>query len=440
MNDSLPDTVNPHYLQQVVATARTHEVVASEDIVTSGAIKLLAKGARIDDAARDRLLQHKLRRPLEECTEVIGGVVSAQFESIGDALLAKYPLLQALCTTERARSAPASVAGVALTLPMQSLMTVYGQSRPGRLEHAVGVAMLALSLARRLLPGAVDRHRVLAIAGLLHDVGELYIDPVHLQSGVRLDGAGWRHIAIHPLVGHRVLLDMAGAGPQVAEAVLQHHERMDGFGYPHGVGGEAFTVDGEIVAAAEWLMALVENETSPLARASMALRLVPGEFRPELIKVIAGVAKEVPALATEHNVAPPLAEALPRILRLAGSLDRFNASRGWIEERMAESAPALRNVLGVGLNRLRRIQVSFASTGLDASNAQALLGELSAGQDPEVYVEITSLIMELEWRMRELERSQRLRASLLTGAEQSVVEEVIARLNGSSIPAAEALA
>ena len=440
MNDSLPDTVNPHYLQQVVATARTHEVVASEDIVTSGAIKLLAKGARIDDEARDRLLQHKLRRPLEECTEVIGGVVSAQFESIGDALLAKYPLLQALCTTERARSAPASVAGVALTLPMQSLMTVYGQSRPSRLEHAVGVAMLALSLARRLLPGAVDRHRVLAIAGLLHDVGELYIDPVHLQSGVRLDGAGWRHIAIHPLVGHRVLLDMAGAGPQVAEAVLQHHERMDGFGYPHGVGGEAFTVDGEIVAAAEWLMALVENETSPLARASMALRLVPGEFRPELIKVIAGVAKEVPALATEHNVAPPLAEALPRILRLAGSLDRFNASRGWIEERMAESAPALRNVLGVGLNRLRRIQVSFASTGLDASNAQALLGELSAGQDPEVYVEITSLIMELEWRMRELERSQRLRASLLTGAEQSVVEEVIARLNGSSIPAAEALA
>ena len=440
MNDPLPDTVNPHYLQQVVATARTHEVVASEDIVTSGAIKLLAKGARIDDEARDRLLQHKLRRPLEECTEVIGGVVSAQFESIGDALLAKYPLLRALCTTERARSAPASVAGVALTLPMQSLMTVYGQSRPGRLEHAVGVAMLALSLARRLLPGAVDRHRVLAIAGLLHDVGELYIDPVHLQSGVRLDGAGWRHIAIHPLVGHRVLLDMAGAGPQVAEAVLQHHERMDGFGYPHGVGGEAFTVDGEIVAAAEWLMALVENETSPLARASMALRLVPGEFRPELIKVIAGVAKEVPALATEHNVAPPLAEALPRILRLAGSLDRFNASRGWIEERMAESAPALRNVLGVGLNRLRRIQVSFASTGLDASNAQALLGELSAGQDPEVYVEITSLIKELEWRMRELERSQRLRASLLTGAEQSVVEEVIARLNGSSIPAAEALA
>ena len=303
MNDSLPDTVNPHYLQQVVATAQTHEVVASEDIVTSGAIKLLAKGARIDDAARDRLLQHKLRRPLEECTEVIGGVVSAQFESIGDALLAKYPLLQALCTTERARSAPASVAGVALTLPMQSLMTVYGQSRPSRLEHAVGVAMLALSLARRLLPGAVDRHRVLAIAGLLHDVGELYIDPVHLQSGVRLDGAGWRHIAIHPLVGHRVLLDMAGAGPQVAEAVLQHHERMDGFGYPHGVGGEAFTVDGEIVAAAEWLMALVENETSPLARASMALRLVPGEFRPELIKLIAGVAKEVPALATQHNVA-----------------------------------------------------------------------------------------------------------------------------------------
>lgn len=438
MNDHSPETVNPHYLEHVVATARTHEVVASEDIVTSSSIKLLAKGARIDDEARDRLLQHKLRRPLEECTEVVGGVVAAQFESIGHALLDKHTLLQALCTNERARSAPASVAAVALTLPMQSLMTVYGQSRPDRLDHAVGVAMLALSLARRLLPGEVDRHRMLVIAGLLHDVGELYIDPDHLKPGARLDDARWHHIAIHPLVGHRVLLEMAGAGPEVAGAVLLHHERMDGFGYPQGVGGEAFTANGEIVAAAEWLMALVENETSPLARASMAVRLVPGEFRSELLKLIAGVAKEAPDLAAQHNVAPPLEEALPRIVRLAGTLGRFNASRSWIEERIAEAPPSLRAVLDAGLNRMFRIQASFASTGLDAGNARALLGELAAQQDPYVYVEITTLVGELEWRMRELERRQRLRARLLPETEHAVVEELIARLKGSLVQAAEA--
>jgi len=440
MTENSPASVNPHYLEQVVATARTHEILATEDIVTTTAVKLLAKGARVDAQTRDRLLQHKLRRPLEECTQVVGGVVAAQFESIGNELLDKHTLLQALCTAERARGAPASVAALALTLPVQSLLTVYAQSRPDRLDHAVGVAMLALSLARRLLPGEIDRHRELAIAGLLHDVGELYIDPAYLSSGARLDGMRWRHIAIHPLVGHRVLLDMPGAGPAVAEAVLLHHERMDGFGYPHGVGGEAFTVDGEIVAAAEWLMALVENETSPLARASMAVRLVPGEFRPELLKLISGVAREAPDLAAQLNVAPPLEEALPRIVRLAGTLGRFNEARSWIEERIAEAAPALRAVLDVGLGRMFRIQASFASTGLDADNAQALLGELAAQQDPYVYVEITTLVGELEWRMRELERRQRLRASLLTEAEHAVVEEVIVRLKGSPTQAAEPLA
>ena len=440
MTENSPAGVNPHYLEHVVATAEAHEILVTEDIVTDTAVKLLVKGARIDAQTRDRLLQHKLQRPLEECTQVVGGVVAEQFESIGDALLDKHTLLQALCTTEHARHAPASVAAASLSLPMQSLLTVYAKSRPDRLEHAVGVAMLALSLARRLLPGEIERHRVLVLAGLLHDVGELYIDPANLQPGTRLDAVAWRHIAIHPLVGHRVLLDMPGAGPEVARAVLQHHERLDGFGYPQGVGGDAFSVDGEIVAAAEWLMALAEHEKSPLARASMALRLVPGEFRPELLKLISGVAKEAPDLAAQHNVAPPLEEALPRIIRLADALCRFNESRSWIEERMARAGPALRAVLEVGITRMVRIQASFTSTGLSAGNAKALLGELACQQDPGLYTEIASLVGELEWRMRELERRQRLRASLLTDAERGVVDQVIARLKGSAIQRAEALA
>ena len=440
MTDNAPAGVNPHYLEHVVATAEAHEILVTEDIVTDTAVKLLVKGARIDAQTRDRLLQHKLQRPLEECTQVVGGVVAGQFESIGHALLDKHTLLQALCTTERARHAPVSVAAASLSLPMQSLLTVYAKSRPDRLEHAVGVAMLALSLARRLLPGEIERHRVLVLAGLLHDVGELYIDPAHLQPGTRLDAVAWRHIAIHPLVGHRVLLDLPGAGPEVARAVLQHHERLDGFGYPQGVCGDAFSVDGEIVAAAEWLMALAEHETSPLARASMALRLVPGEFRPELLKLISGVAKEAPDLAAQHNVAPPLEEALPRIMRLVDTLGRFNDSRSWIEERMARAGPALRAVLDVGVIRMVRIQASFASTGLNAGNATALLGELACQQDPYLYTEIASLVGELEWRMRELERRQRLRASLLTEPEHAVLDEVIARLKGSVIQPAEALA
>ena len=422
--------VNPHYLEHMVATAQTHDIEAAEDIVAGNGVKLLAKGARIDAGSRDRLLQHKLRKPLEDCVQVVDGVVPARFQPIGEALIEKYPLLRAMCAFERARPVPESLAALPLSRPMQSLLTVYAQYQPDRLDHTVGVAMLAMSLARRLLPGDIDRHRVVATAGLVHDVGELYINPDYLVKGTQLDADQWRHIVTHPLVAHRVLRDMVGAGQAVANAVLLHHERLDGFGYPRSIADEAFTLDGQILAAAEWLMALVESDLSPLTRAGMATRLVPGEFTPAVLEAISVAARAAPDLPVELSTAAPLEEAVPRIVQLAATLQRFGESRAWIEERIAEARPELRVVLQAGLNRLLRIQASFSSTGLDVHSPIVLLAELALLRDPQVYAEIMTLIDEMEWRMRELEREQYLRTSLLSAQEHAIVVDMIERLKG----------
>jgi len=438
MTAESPATVNPHYLDHVVAVSESGEVEVTEEIVSRNGIRLLAKGARIDAAMRERLLEHKLHKPLEDCVQVVDGVVAERFEPIGEILLDKHPLLRALCASDGSLGAPAALASLSLSVPMRSLLTIYAQSQQGRLDHAVGVAMLALSLARRLLPGEIDRHRVTAIAGLVHDVGELYIDPAYLRRDARLDADQWRHIVTHPLVGHRVLRDMEGAGPAVADAVLLHHERLDGFGYPRGVGGEAFTNDGQILAVSEWLMAMVESGKSPLARARMADRLVPGEIGSALLQVIAGAAAEATDVPVEISSAPPLEEAVRRIAHLASTLQRFGQARAFIDERIAEAGPSLRSVLEAGVQRLLRIQASFSSTGLDVHDPQALLGELAALRDPAVYVEIMTLVGELEWRLREVERRQCLRASLLPATERAVVEDLLARLKGAPAAATAA--
>ena len=438
MTTESPANVNPHYLDHVVATSASREVEVTEEIVSRNGIRLLAKGARIDAATRERLLEHKLRKPLENCVQVVGGVVAELFVPAGEVLLDRHPMLRALCAPGRSRSAPATLGALSLSLPMRSLLTIYEQCQQGRLDHAVGVAMLALSLARRLLPGETERHRVIAIAGLVHDVGELYIDPAYLRRDARLDAHQWRHIVTHPLVGHRVLRNLVGAGPAMADAVLLHHERLDGFGYPRGVGGEAFTNDGQILAASEWLMALVESDQSPLTRARMADRLVPGEMSAALLQVIAAAAGEAADVPVEIASAPPLEQAVPRIVRLASTLQRFSHARDLIGQRIAEAGPDLRPVLEAGLRRLLRIQASFSSTGLDVSDPQAMLGELAALGDPDVYAEIMTLVGELEWRLREVERRQHLRASLLAAPEQAVVMDLITRLKGAPAAAATA--
>lgn len=381
------DSVNPHYRSHLLAVAHCHEVVVTEDIVAANGIPLLIKGTRIDGANLDRLMLHQLRKPLEDCVQVIGGTQASAFAPIGRALLEVHPLLRALCAPDIAKPAPDALSSLTLTLPMQSMLTVYTQGRNDRLAHVVGVAMLALSLARRLLPGEVDRHRVLAIAGLFHDVGELYIDPTYLERGTPLNEEQWQQFLQHPLVGYRMLRNMPGAGPAVANVVLLHHERLDGFGYPRGISGSALKLDGQILAAAEWLMAVVESDPAPLTRARMAERLVPGEFSPPLLAAIAA---------------------------------------------LAQAAPPLRALLEAGLQRMLRIQASFSSIGLDAFNPEQLLTDLATLHDAGVYMEVMSMVGELEWRLRELSRKQKAYAYLLPPQERALLIDLAVRLRWSA--------
>ena len=92
------------------------------------------------------------------------------------------------------------------------------------------------------------RHRILGLAGLMHDVGELYLPPASLQRDAPLQADQWRQIVSHPVIGHRVLGELDGGGPDLAELVLNHHERLDGFGYPRGLQSEQLALPSQLLA------------------------------------------------------------------------------------------------------------------------------------------------------------------------------------------------
>jgi HD-GYP domain-containing protein (c-di-GMP phosphodiesterase class II) len=429
-DDAKPEEVNPHYLDHVIHVSESRSVETSEDIVSQNGVKLLAKGAQINAKVRERLLMHKLQKPLEDCILVAQGVMPESFGPLGDALFEQHPLLKAICAHDLYPSAPTTLATLKLSVPVQSLLTVYAEHQGDRLKHTAGVAMLALALARRMLPGETEQHRMLALAGLLHDVGELYIDPKYMRPGTPLGPREWRHVASHPLVGERVLRNMPGAGRLIATAVLHHHERLDGFGYPQGLQGAALPMTGQILAAAEWLMALIETSMTPMTRASVATRLIPGEFSRELTEAITAAAQTGPMPAAVADPMP-LESAIPRVIGIAAALERFQQARPWIDERLAAAKPALRAVLEAGLQRLLRIQTAFSSTGLDAHDPDALFAELADQRDATLQVELMTVVGELEWRLRELERESLLRAGTLGPDDSAVVRELIARLNGA---------
>ncbi|CAM3877070.1 HD-GYP domain-containing protein [Roseateles saccharophilus] len=429
MTSDPPPEVNPHYLDHVIHVSASRPVEAAEDIVSQNGIKLLVKGSQIDSRVRERLLMHKLQKPLEDCVQVTQGVMPESFGPLGEALFKQHSLLQAICAHDLYPSAPTTLATLKLSVPVQSLLTIYAEYQGDRLRHTAGVAMLALALARRVLPGESERHRMLALAGMLHDVGELYIDPQYMRPGTPLGPAEWRHVASHPVVGERVLREMPGAGKEIASAVLHHHERLDGFGYPRGVQGAALPMNGQILAAAEWLMALIETSMTPMTRASVANRLIPGEFSREITEAITLAAQgdDSPAMAADPM---PLESAIPRVVGIVSTLERFRHARPWIDQHIAAARPGLRAVLEAGLQRLLRIQTAFSSTGLDVHDPDALVASLAEQRDAKLQIELMTVVGELEWRLRELERESMLRAGLLPAAESAVMSELIDRLKG----------
>ncbi len=430
--------VSPPYLERLIAIGAAQGVEASTDIVARNGMKLLAKGTRIDNEVRERLLQHKLRQPLEDCVRVVAGVMPQQFGPIGERLLEQHPLLRALCDAAGGPTVPASMTRLSLSVPMQSLLTVYWENQDSRLDHAVGVAMLALALGRKLMPGEIDRHRTLAMAGLVHDVGEIYIDPQYLKRGRRLAPREWRHIVSHPAVGHRVLRNMVGAGPKIAEAVRDHHERLDGFGYPRRLRGAALSLDGQVLAASEWQFAMLERGRAAELPARAATRLILGEFNQAVLDALGAAAHAADAAAAAVALPASLEEALPRVLRIAATLRRFQEGQDWIAGYSKKASPALKATLDTGAERMAQIQKAFSMTGLDAGNPQQLLHELAEMHDQAVHVEVMAVLTELEWRMREMERAQLLHASMLPEPEFAVVLAIIERLKGPDASAAEA--
>jgi putative nucleotidyltransferase with HDIG domain len=120
---------------------------------------------------------------------------------------------------------------------------------PTAIRHAAAVAHYAHELARAARLSAREQ-AVVHTAGLLHDIGkEALPDHILLGRG-ELHAAERRLVERHPADGARLLLRVAGLG-EVAHAVLAHHERFDGRGYPDGLEADEIPITARILAIAE---------------------------------------------------------------------------------------------------------------------------------------------------------------------------------------------
>jgi HD-GYP domain-containing protein (c-di-GMP phosphodiesterase class II) len=139
---------------------------------------------------------------------------------------------------------------------VRALMVSLGAKDTSTEEHTRRVAMLAVELGEQLglSPG---RLRSLAIGGLLHDIGKLSVPESILNKPGSLDDDEYGVIKLHPERGRELLSELGGFDEAVARLVLDHHERLDGTGYPRGIEGAELDIATRILAVCDVYDALV---------------------------------------------------------------------------------------------------------------------------------------------------------------------------------------
>ena len=379
---------NPFALLTLSNACADRIVVASRDIVDQQGSKLWARDLRVTPELHQRLIQRKLRQPLETSLRVEDGVSTEtllhdlQALIDGDDPLANLfrPCAQALHSGLK-------------TLPLhpvvQLLLTAAQQITPASYQHALRASALAGALAWHAKAPTAFLQRAMLV-GLLHDLGEMYVNPDYLQAGRQLDLAEYRQLAAHPHVGAMLLTQMTDYPAEIARAVCEHHERLDGTGYPFQLLGASLSPLGQLMAVAELALGIVDARPAAPARASFALKFVPGEFSGLWAGPVTHWAD------TEPRIEPDAAQADAAITE-SGALDAGLQRMQSMAESVAGTLEgASQRVALRAAHRLRRLRIAW--------NAMGLWSLPEADIEPQERFDIALAMRELRYRIGSIGR------------------------------------
>lgn len=128
--------------------------------------------------------------------------------------------------------------------------------------HSVNVGIISLMLAKILFrhSDGHDMHE-LGAGFFLHDLGKVMVDPAIINKPARLDETEMRRMRIHPYQGYKLLRDADALSEECRVIVMEHHELMDGGGYPKRINGDQIHIYGRICCIADVFDALTAERS-----------------------------------------------------------------------------------------------------------------------------------------------------------------------------------
>lgn len=258
----MPTMQETHYIRHVTHLGNQRKIIAEEDVYLENGHKLVARGSPVNSEIYERILKHKLAKPIEQSVS-LENMLSV--ETLNEAIARKLetsPLLIKMQSDYPELEKIASGLLSEINLPGQLFfkLTILKEQLPSIFSHSIDVSIAALYTGLKLeLPRSELRY--LLIAGLLHDIGMLHLEPAIFDRQRNITEEERKSIYAHPVIGYMILKPFRDMDVP-ARAILEHHERLDGSGYPKSLSRDQLDTPGKILAIAELAISLQDQ---PLA-------------------------------------------------------------------------------------------------------------------------------------------------------------------------------
>ncbi len=241
-----------YYLRRITSLGDRFPIRVQQDIYSHTGIKLVGAGTHIGSSHHEKLLRHKLLPSLDHALGIENAVSSPSLMEAARVLLE----VSGACPAFMRESLPERpalmdvLAQIPLPPPIAFKLTVMRETQADLFHRSLFISLVCAHAGMRL--GLEEQQVIrLATAALLHDIGLMHVDPQLLAPEHRMTDLERRHLYTHPITAWLILKNCQEYSPEVLQGVLQHHERLDGSGYPSGLQTEDTGLFGRLIGMAE---------------------------------------------------------------------------------------------------------------------------------------------------------------------------------------------
>lgn len=377
------------YLKAVTDMGDTHEVVARQDIYSENGTKLIAAGIRVTHKLYEKLVAHKLQLPLDMSLSVAPTAsLNSIISDIQEITQGNQALQSIIEHIRESYDLEAMIASLGLPEPLFFRLTVSKEQFPSIYRRSLFSALLVLFLAHCEKTSKPDA-RLLVISAMFHNIGMMHVNPNILAPNYRMSSIERRHIYAHPLTAYMLIKDFPELPKVVAEAILEHHERMDGRGYPRGLSADQIGRFGQILGIAVVSAKAFEiDNTDALQKLAVTLKVGARQYGKGLVGHIVNVISQSTFSedSTGENV---------------GFMEQLNlVTEAFDQFKLVDSANLGKEISDFVKQRILRSRMEFLDAGIDLENVKASLSTFES--QPSLAHEYIPLVKEAVWQLRSI--------------------------------------